>query len=224
MKPSQLAALIDHTMLRPEASRADIERLCAEAVSHGFATVCVNPIWVPVASRAVAGAGPGVCSVVGFPLGATRSKAWEADRAVHDGATEIDMVIALGLVKSGDWAEVAADIREVVSAAGGRPVKVILETCLLTREEKLAAIEVLACEGAAFAKTSTGFSTGGATVEDVALLHSAAGNRLGIKASGGITDLDTAQLLIDAGASRLGMSRSVGILRESIERAASGVF
>jgi deoxyribose-phosphate aldolase len=224
VKPPELAALIDHTLLRPEASRSDIEALCAEAVSHGFATVCVNPIWVPVASSAVAGAGPGVCSVAGFPLGATRAKAREADLAVRSGATEIDMVIALGLVKGGDWAGVAADIREVVSASGGRPVKVILETCLLTREEKLTAVEVLACEGAAFAKTSTGFSAGGATVEDVALLHAASRNRLEIKASGGIADLDTALLLIAAGASRLGTSRSVEILRDSIERAASGVF
>jgi deoxyribose-phosphate aldolase len=224
VKPSELASLIDHTLLRPEATRKDVEALCSEAVEHGFATVCVNPSWVRLARSSLGGSGPGICAVAGFPLGATGAKAWEAGRAAREGASEVDMVMAIGLLKGADWAGVAADIREVVAAVEGRPVKVILETCLLTREEKLAALEICAAEGAAFAKTSTGFSSSGATVEDVALLYFHARNRLKIKASGGIADLDTALRMLEAGAARLGTSRSVGILREMTERAASGVF
>jgi len=222
--PRELASRIDHTLLRPEAPRAGIEGLCAEAREHGFASACLNPCWVRLAAGILAGSGTGVCSVVGFPLGATRSKAHEAGLAVADGASEIDMVIALGLLKSGDWGGVSADISEVVRAAAGRPVKVVLETCLLTRREKLDSLEACVDSGASFAKTSTGFSTGGATVEDVRLLHEAAAGRILVKASGGIADLDAAFRLIEAGASRLGSSRSVAIMREMMERAASGVF
>jgi deoxyribose-phosphate aldolase len=209
-----LASIIDHTLLRPDATRDDIARLCAEAVEWGFKAVCVNPVWVELASGALRGERPVVCSVAGFPLGAGRTKAAEASTAVDDGAAEIDMVMNIGLLRSGDTHGVEADIASVVESARGADVKVILETCLLTDEEKVLACRAAENGGARWVKTSTGFSAGGATVHDVRLLREAVGDRLGVKASGGIRTRDDAIAMLDAGASRLGCSRSVDIVRD----------
>jgi deoxyribose-phosphate aldolase len=221
--PAELASLVDHTLLKPDAARRAVSELCAEAVLHSFRNVCVNSSLVAHACSELSGTGVGVCSVAGFPLGATTAKAWEAGRAVFDGASEIDMVIDTGLLKEGMHHAAALDIAGVVSAACGRPVKVILETCLLTDDEKLTACRLAEEAGAAFVKTSTGFGAGGATAEDVALLARAVGGRLGVKASGGISNLDSALSMLRAGATRLGLSRSVQIIVEMEKRAAGGV-
>lgn len=221
--PAGLAGMIDHTLLKPEATSADIGVLCAEAAENGFHTVCVNPSRVALASSLLRGTGVGVCSVVGFPLGACRSKPHEASLAVADGACEIDMVLDIGALKDGNRAAAALDIARVVEAASGMPVKVIIEACLLTDLEKLEACSVCEAGGASFVKTSTGFSHGGATVGDVRLLRRAVGDRMRVKASGGIADLDAALAMIGAGADRLGLSRSVRILGEMRLRAAGGV-
>jgi deoxyribose-phosphate aldolase len=221
--PAELASLIDHTLLKPDSTRRAISALCAEAVRYSFRTVCVNPSLVAHACSELCGTGVGVCSVAGFPLGATPAKAWEAARAVSDGASEIDMVIDIGLLKEGMHRAATLDISSVVSAAAGRPVKVILETCLLTDDEKLTACRLSEEAGAAFVKTSTGFGGGGATVEDVTLLARAVGGRLGVKASGAILNLDSALSMLRAGAARLGLSRSVQIMAEMEKRAAGGV-
>ncbi|MFC4599972.1 deoxyribose-phosphate aldolase [Cohnella hongkongensis] len=215
MTPEQIGAMIDHTLLSAVSEEKDIVRICEEAKRHRFATVCVNPYWVPVAARELAGSGVGVTTVVGFPLGASRTevKAAEAEDAIRAGATEIDMVLNVGALKSGQADAVRRDIEQVVRTCQGKAaVKVIIETCYLTEEEKRTASLLCKEAGADFVKTSTGFGTGGATVEDVALIRAAVGPAMGIKASGGVRDLDTARKLIQAGATRLGASSSVAIV------------
>ena len=217
---TDIARLIDHTLLRPDATPRQIERLCGESVEHGFATVCVNSCHVPVCRKLV-GTGPvGVCAVVGFPLGAglREAKAYEAGTAVALGADEIDMVMNIGWLKSGVDELVVSDISRVVQAVPGRPVKVIIETCLLTEDEKERATGLVVRAGARFVKTSTGFSSGGATVEDVALLARVANGRIGVKASGGIRDLVTACRMVAAGATRIGTSSGVAIVAEESGR------
>ncbi len=211
LAPDRLAAMIDHTLLRPDATPADISRLCAEAAACGFHAVCVNPLWVAPARRALAGAPVAVCSVIAFPFGATPSanKAAEAARAVADGASEIDMVIAIGALKAGDHEAVRADIAAVRQAVPAALLKVILETALLTEAEKVAACSLAVAAGADFVKTSTGYGDGGATVADVALMRRIVGPKIGVKASGGIRDLATANAMIAAGASRIGASASL---------------
>lgn len=209
-----LAKTIDHTLLKPDARASDIEKLCREAVEHGFFSVCVNSSWVPLAVSLVEGSGVAVAAVTGFPLGAmnTAAKAFETERAVADGATEIDTVLHVGRLKQGDDAYILSDLQAVVSAAGGRAVKVIFETCLLTDEEKERACRISVEAGAAFVKTSTGFSTGGATLEDVRLMHKTVAGRCAVKASGGIRDRAAALAMIEAGATRLGTSAGIAIL------------
>jgi deoxyribose-phosphate aldolase len=209
-----LAERIDHTLLKPDAGFLEIDALCREALLYGFATVCVNPVWVSTASGILRGGIPRVCSVVGFPLGATTCMDGETARAVEDGASEIDMVIPVGHLKAGDSTTVSRTIERVVVAASGRPVKVILETCLLTNPEKVEACRLAAGSGASWVKTSTGFSTGGATVEDIRLMVASVGGRLGVKASGGIRSLSDALVMLEAGAGRLGSSSSVRIIEE----------
>jgi deoxyribose-phosphate aldolase len=212
-----LASRIDHTLLKPEATRGDIERLCAEAAEHHFAAVCVNPVWVPECVRALASTSVAVCSVIAFPLGAQLAelKAHEARRLVELGARELDMVMNIGALKSGDLTAVEADIRAVIATSGTRAlVKVILETSLLSREEKIAAAHIARAAGAAFVKTSTGFGSGGATVDDVTLLRETVGPEMGVKASGGIRTADQAMAMIHAGATRIGASAGVAIVAE----------
>ncbi|RED87673.1 deoxyribose-phosphate aldolase [Cohnella phaseoli] len=215
MTPEQIAAAIDHTLLSATSTEEEIVRICAEAKRYGFATVCVNPYWVPTAARELAGSKVGVTTVIGFPLGASRTeiKAAEAADAIGAGATEIDMVLNVGALKSGQEAAVKRDIEQVVEACKGKAaVKVIIETCYLTDEEKRRASLLCKEGGADFVKTSTGFGTGGATVEDIALIRSVVGPELGIKASGGVRNLETALQLIEAGATRLGASSSIAIV------------
>ena len=212
-----LAAFIDHTLLRPDAVRADFARLCKEAVQHSFATVCVNSAHVALCTSLLADRQLPIASTVGFPLGAGNSagKASEAAQAVLDGASEIDMVCQIGALKGALREIFIDDIRRVVEAADGRPVKVILETCLLADEEKQRGAEWTRVAGASFVKTSTGFGGGGATEDDVRLLRAEVGDDFGVKASGGIRDTATADRMIAAGANRLGTSASVGIVTES---------
>ncbi len=213
--PRELARLIDHTALKPEATEAQIRTLCAEARQYQFAAVCVNPSWVGLCAELMAGSGVGVCTVIGFPLGATTTvvKVVETRDAIANGATEIDVVINIGALKSGNDGPVRRDLREVVMAAQGRAlVKVILETALLTREEKIKACLMAKQAGADFVKTSTGFGPGGATVEDVSLMRETVGPQMGVKASGGIRDRAFAIALVTAGATRLGTSASVAIV------------
>ena len=211
-----IAKYIDHTVLAADARKEKIEALCKEAYQNGFASVCVNSCWVSLAAKLLEGTEVKVCTVVGFPLGAmdSVSKADEASNAVRNGADEIDMVINIGFLKSGMYDEALEDIREVRKATEGKTLKVIIETCLLTDEEKRKACELSEEAGADFVKTSTGFSTGGATVEDVALMKSVVGDRLRVKASGGIRDYKTAKAMIEAGASRIGASAGVRIVEE----------
>jgi deoxyribose-phosphate aldolase len=213
------ASLIDHTLLKPEASEADIRKLCEEAVQFGFASVCVNPGWVKKAAGFLKGSGVPVCTVIGFPLGATLSdvKAYEARRSIFDGASEVDMVINIGALKSGDICAVEDDIRAVVEAAheNGVLCKVIIETALLTDEEKVRACIASKNAGADFVKTSTGFSKGGATVEDIALMRRTVGGALGVKASGGVKGIDDARAMFAAGATRIGASVGVKIAQEA---------
>ncbi len=214
-----VAGLIDHTLLKPDATASDIDQLCREAAEWKFATVCVNPTWVAHAAGRLRGSGVGVCSVVGFPLGATTPdvKQYEARRAMFDGATEIDMVINVGSLKSGDVRLVTDDIRAVVGACAERAVtsKVIIETALLTDEEKVTACTLAKAAGADFVKTSTGFGPGGATAADVALMRRVVGDELGVKASGGVRDLQQLQAMVAAGATRIGASAGVRIVKES---------
>jgi len=209
-----LARLIDHTLLKPEATEEQIRRLCAEARHYGFAAVCVNPWWVPLCVQELKGTGVKVATVIGFPLGATttEAKAFEARQAVEAGAEELDMVINVGALKSGHLDRVQEDIAAVVRAAAGRVVKVILETGLLTDEEKVTACRLAVAAGAHFVKTSTGFGPGGATVADVRLMRQTVGDQVGVKASGGIRDHATAVAMVEAGASRIGASSSVAIV------------
>jgi deoxyribose-phosphate aldolase len=211
-----LASYIDHTLLRADARPEDIERLCEEAIEYGFHSVCVNPLYVQLAAEWLASSKVSVCSVIGFPLGATstQAKLVETRQAVEDGAYEIDMVIAIGKAKAGDWEYVKNDIVSVAEAAGGETaLKVIIECCLLTDKEKTAACTAAMRAGADFVKTSTGFSTGGATIEDIKLMRWVVGENLGVKASGGIKTYDDALSLVAAGASRLGTSNGIAILQ-----------
>ena len=225
VSPERLARMIDHTLLKPEATPADIDRLCAEARTHGFCSVCVNPTNVRQARALLRGTPVKVCAVVGFPLGAAAPeiKALEARKAIREGANEIDMVINIGALKGGDDALVLRDIRAVVEACrDGRALsKVIFENALLTDEEKIKACDLCLKAGADFVKTSTGFASGGATPEDVALMAKRVGGRkVGVKAAGGIRTFADAQRMIEAGATRLGASASVKILEEARSRAA----
>ncbi len=210
----EMAKWIDHTFLKPDSTRDDIEKICDEALENNFASVCINPFWVSLASRKLRNSKVKVCTVVGFPLGATfpEIKAAETQAAVDRGAEEIDMVINVGALKSGDYDTVERDIRAVVRAAGRRVVKVIIEACLLTDEEKVTACVISQRAGANFVKTSTGFSSGGATVKDVALMRQVVGPRMGVKASGGVRTYDEACKMVEAGATRIGASASVAIV------------
>lgn len=214
---AELAPLIDHTLLRADAVEAELRRHCAEAVRHGFCSVCVNPANVALVARALQGSGVRTCSVVAFPLGATLSadKAAEAANAVRRGAAEVDMVINLGALREGRHSDVRDDIAAVRRACSSAVLKVIIEACLLSDEEKRTACLLSAEAGADFVKTSTGFSTGGATVADVALMRAAVGTTLGVKASGGIRTLEEAQALVAAGASRIGASSGVALVTSS---------
>ena len=209
-----LARYIDHTLLKPEATAAQIIELCAEAREHEFRTVCVNSRYVPLAARELDGTAVGVCSVVGFPLGAmdSASKAAEAATAIGAGATEIDMVVAIGAVKSADWEGVRSDIQAVYRACGETPLKVIFETCLLDENEIRQLCEICSGIGVAFVKTSTGFGSGGATLEHVRLMADSVEEGVEVKASGGVRDSETALAMIEAGATRLGTSSGVAIV------------
>lgn len=211
-----LARVIDHTLLKPQATPTDIKRLCREAREHGFYSVCVNPVFVSLCVRELEGSRVLPITVVGFPLGAnaTATKVYETGLALAGGAREIDMVIAIGALKDGDESFVADDIGAVVKAAEGNPVKVILETALLNDAEKRLACRLSMEAGAAFVKTSTGFSGGGATVRDIQIMCQEVGDKIGVKASGGIRTLKDALNLLSAGATRLGLSASVEIMHE----------
>jgi deoxyribose-phosphate aldolase len=222
MEPLELARKIDHSALRPETSRDRIMELCGEARTFSFGAVCIAPVWISFSKRVLEDADVKVVTVIGFPHGNTLSKvkAYEAKMAVEKGADELDMVINLGALISGDYDTVMDDIRAVVEIAELKPgtqVKVIIETAILTEEEKVQACVLAEKAGADFVKTSTGFGSGGATIQDVKLLRKTVGNRLGVKASGGIRDLETALSLIEAGADRLGCSESVSIIKEFTE-------
>src|SRR5262252_8938813 len=216
---ADVASYIDHTLLKPEATREEVEQLCQEARAFNFASVCVNPTWVKECAYALHGSPVKVCAVVGFPLGATLAdvKAYETRRAIYDGATEIDMVINIGALKSGDDVTVGRDMRMVVEAAHDACaiVKTILETALLTDEEKVRACLLAKDAGADFVKTSTGFSKGGATVADIALMRRTVGSEVGVKAAGGVKDLAAAREMIAAGATRIGATAGVRIVQES---------
>ncbi|MDE6816562.1 MAG: deoxyribose-phosphate aldolase [Lachnospiraceae bacterium] len=205
--------LFDHTILKADATRADVERVCREAAQYGFMSVCVNSFYTAFVAERLKGSGVKVCTVIGFPLGqmSTRAKAAETRIAVEDGADEIDMVINVGALKDRDYETVLTDIRQVKEACGGALLKVIIETCLLAEEEKVKACELAVEAGADFVKTSTGFSTGGAVCEDVALMRRTVGESVGVKASGGIRDTQTAERMVEAGASRLGTSATIAI-------------
>lgn len=211
---STLAGRIDHTMLKADTTARAIEQLCSEAIEYGFASVCVNTRWVPLASERLAGSDVMVCTVVGFPLGAMtpRAKAEEARVTVSEGADEVDMVIDIGGLLSGDLIAVYEDMRGVVEAARPVPVKVILETCLLDDSQKAAACTIALRSGAAYVKTSTGFGGGGASAGDVALMRAIVGDRLGVKASGAIRSRRDAETMLAAGADRVGASSSVSIV------------
>ncbi|MFI7583249.1 deoxyribose-phosphate aldolase [Kocuria sp. M1N1S27] len=216
MTTPQLASLIDSTLLKPEASREQIATLCAEAREHGFASVCTNPLWTGFVREQLEGSDVLTCVVVGFPLGAsaTEVKAFEAATAVAAGAEEIDMVIDIAAARAGERERVEADVRAVAEAAhrGGARLKAIIETCLLSDEQKVLACEAAVAAGADYVKTSTGFSTAGATVEDVRLMRSAVGPDVGVKASGGIRTREAALALVEAGASRIGASNGPALL------------
>jgi deoxyribose-phosphate aldolase len=213
-----IAKYIDHTVLKPDVTQADIEKLCFEAKEYGFASVCVNPVWVETAANLLQKSDVKVCSVIGFPLGATTTevKAYETTELVQKGAAELDMVINISALKDQRYHAVEEDIRAVVEAANGKAlIKVIIETCLLNVDEKRNACELAVKAGADFVKTSTGFSTGGATVDDVKLMRAVVGPKFGVKASGGIRDYKTAIMMIEAGATRIGTSSGVAIIKGS---------
>ncbi|WP_339250639.1 deoxyribose-phosphate aldolase [Sporosarcina sp. FSL W8-0480] len=210
------ASYIDHTLLKADAKKDEIITLCEEAKTYSFASVCVNPAWVKTASKLLEGTDVKVCTVIGFPLGASTSevKAFETKDAINNGATEIDMVINIGALKSGDDEKVGQDIASVVEAAKGKAiVKVIIENSLLTDQEKRKASELSRAAGADFVKTSTGFSTGGATEEDVKLMRGVVGPEMGVKASGGVRSFEDMQKMINAGATRIGASSGVKIMQ-----------
>ena len=217
-KPEDVSALVDHTLLKADATRDDITRICSEARDSKFASVCINPCWVKLAALLLAGSPVRVCTVVGFPLGAndSRTKVDEAKHVLSQGAQELDMVQNIGALRSGDVETIRYEFAELarVAHAGGAILKVIIETCLLTEEQKVTACRLAADAGADFVKTSTGFSTGGATVEDVALMRRTVGESVGVKASGGVRTLDAVYQMVAAGATRIGTSSGVSILRE----------
>jgi deoxyribose-phosphate aldolase len=214
----QAARMIDHTILKPDASREQVEKICREALHYDFASVCVNATWVPLVASMLRGSAVKVCTVVGFPLGATLTsvKRFEAEEAIRLGAQEIDMVMNVGAMKSGDRALVQSDIRALVEAVrtGGGILKVILENVLLTDAEKVAACEICVAAGAQFVKTSTGFAAAGATPADVALMRRTVGQHCGVKAAGGIRTAADLKAMVAAGANRIGASASVAIVRE----------
>ncbi|MBN1465355.1 deoxyribose-phosphate aldolase [candidate division KSB1 bacterium] len=214
MNGETIARFIDHTLLKPEATQAMILQLCQEAKQFNFASVCVNPIWVPLCAEVLDDSDVLICTVVGFPLGAntTESKALEAEELVSLGAAEIDMVLNIGNLKDKDYSSVYDDVLQVVDAADDAVVKVIIETCLLNEEEKIAACVLCKEAGAHFVKTSTGFNRSGATIQDVELLRRVVGSEIGVKAAGGIRDYRTAVAMLKAGASRIGASASVAIV------------
>lgn len=212
---NNIAKMIDHTLLKADTTKAQIVKLCEEAKQYGFASVCVNPTWVATAAELLKGTDVKVCTVIGFPLGAStpETKAFETKNAIENGAEEVDMVINIGALKDGNDDLVERDIRAVVEAAKGKAlVKVIIETCLLTEEEKVRACQLAVKAGADYVKTSTGFSTGGATTEDVALMRKTVGKNIGVKASGGVRDIKSAMAMIEAGATRIGTSSGVAIV------------
>ncbi|MDO5054250.1 MAG: deoxyribose-phosphate aldolase [Pasteurella oralis] len=213
MDAKEIAQFIDHTALTAEKTEQDILQLCDEAIENKFWSVCINSAYIPLAKEKLAGTDVKICTVVGFPLGANLSsvKAFEASQAIQAGADEIDMVINIGLIKSNKWDAVRADVAEVLVACANKPLKVILETCLLTKEEIVKACEICKQLNVAFVKTSTGFSSGGATVEDVALMKQTVGD-IGVKASGGVRDTATAVAMIAAGATRIGASAGIAII------------
>jgi deoxyribose-phosphate aldolase len=217
--PAGVAAMIDHTLLKPDATRQNIEELCREAAQFKFATVCVNPTWVALSARLLAGSGVGVCSVVGFPLGATTAdvKAYETRRCIFDGAREIDMVINVGALKSGDLHTVERDIEGVTASCRDCGVlsKVIIEAALLTDDEKATACMLAKAAGADYVKTSTGFGPGGATAADVALMRRVVGAEMGVKAAGGVRDLEGLKAMVAAGATRVGASAGVKIVQQA---------
>jgi deoxyribose-phosphate aldolase len=217
--PAEVAALIDHTLLKPDATRQNIEELCREAAQFKFATVCVNPVWVALAARWLSTSGVGVCSVVGFPLGATTAdvKGYETRRAIFDGAREIDMVINIGALKSGDLRTVEREIEAVTMPCRDCRVlsKVIIEAALLTDDEKVTACTLAKAAGADYVKTSTGFGPGGATAADVALMRRIVGADMGVKAAGGVRDLHGLQAMVAAGATRVGASAGVKIVQQA---------
>jgi deoxyribose-phosphate aldolase len=216
MATTNVAAMIDHTLLKPEATKEQIEKLCQEAIENKFFSVCVNPVWVRTSKEIVKNSGVKVCTVIGFPLGASTSetKAFETKNAIENGADEVDMVINIGALKGQNDTLVESDIRAVVEAAKGKALtKVIIETSLLTKEEKIRACELSVKAGADYVKTSTGFSTGGATFDDIALMSKTVGPTIGVKASGGVRSTEDAQKMIEAGATRIGASSSVDIIK-----------
>lgn len=219
LSPEKLAKMIDHTNVKPTATPDDIKRLCCEAAEYGFSTACVTPTNTTYASELLKGSGVGVCVVVGFPLGTskTETKAFETEVALTDGATDIDMVINIGALKSEQYSMVEADITGVVAAAEGTPVKVIIETALLSDSEKVKACKIVSKAGAKFVKTSTGVGYPGATVEDVALIKESVSSNMGIKASGGIRDLETALAMVRAGATKIGTSTGTLIIEELLK-------
>ncbi|WP_084052765.1 deoxyribose-phosphate aldolase [Desulfonispora thiosulfatigenes] len=217
---NNLPKMIDHTLLKPDAQREDIIKLSKEALKYNFASVCVNPTWVKTAHDVLKGTEVKVCTVIGFPLGATNSevKAFEAERAILDGAKEIDMVINIGSLKDKEDTLVLEDIKSVVKKAQGQViVKVIIETALLTEEERIRACRLAVKAGADFVKTSTGFSGGGATAEDIQLMRKAVGPEIGVKASGGIKNYEDAFRMIKAGANRIGASKGIEIIKEVLK-------
>lgn len=222
LRPEELANYIDHTLLATNATEEKIVQLCEEAKQHGFASVCVNSCWTATCARLLADSKVKVCTVVGFPLGAMKSetKAFEAAQAVADGAVEIDMVINVGWLKEGRLEAVERDIRLVKESCGEYVLKVIIETCLLSDEEKQRACRLAVSAGADFVKTSTGFSTGGATEQDVALMRATVGEKVGVKASGGVRSYETAIAMISSGATRLGTSSGIAIIQGASSHAA----
>lgn len=213
-----LASMIDHTILKADATPEQVKKLCKEAVENRFASVCINPSYVPLTAQLLFGTAVKVCTVIGFPLGATttRTKVAETKEAIENGAGEVDMVVNIGAIKAGDYDLVSNDIESVVLAAKGKAlVKVIIETCLLTDEEKVRVCTIAKMAGADFVKTSTGFGTGGATVEDIRLMRQVVGPDMGVKASGGIKDYETAAAMVNAGANRLGTSSGLAIVNNN---------
>jgi len=215
MTKNEMAKMIDHTLLKSEAAEEAVKKLCQEAADYNFASVCINPSYVKLAAQKLSGSDVDVCTVIGFPLGATtwQVKAFEVEQAVKDGATEVDMVINVGALKSGKVGLVEKEIKEVVKAAGPDViVKVIIETCYLTDEEKVVACKAAKGAGADFVKTSTGFGTGGATEADIKLMRQTVGPEMGIKASGGVRSYEDAMIMINAGATRIGASAGIKII------------